>query len=319
MFSNRKKKIGQLLEFQDFWKMDHRQVSASYEKLSKRIEQLTPLQLPKPAFNWWKLTTIAASVALLIICGFYRFTLTHPPVQPSAQVVYVSDRASQVVLSDGTKVWLSAHSKLQYPQVFTDKTRDVTLEGEAYFEVAHNSQQPFRVIAGDQIVVALGTSFNVRAYADEQDVKVSLVEGSVSVTDDNTGQAVILKPAQEAIIGKKAGSIRVTDKEPVHIAAIQPDAMSKKTGPIAVGDANLDLLMSWKTGRYVFNNVTFEEITKTLERGFKVTIRVENEELKNKPYTMRFENGESLETILDLIRINAKYSYKYHNGIVVIK
>jgi len=77
--------------------------------------------------------------------------------------------------------------------------------------------------------------------------------------------------------------------------------------------------MSWKTGKYVFYNMTFEEIAKMLEKGFKVTIRIENEALKSKPYTMRFENGESLENILDLIQVNAKYSYHYHNGIIIIK
>ena len=65
--------------------------------------------------------------------------------------------------------------------------------------------------------------------------------------------------------------------------------------------------------------MTFEDIAKTLEKGFGVSIQIENEILKGKPYTMRFENGESLEKILDLIQINAKYSYQYHNGIIVIK
>ena len=211
---------------------------------------------------------------------------------------------------------------MRYQQTFAGKTRDVAWEGEAYFEVAHNSEQPFRVLAGDQTVEALGTSFNVRASAREQIVRVALVEGSVRVTDDRTGKAVVLKPAQEATIVKSAGSIKVTDDKSKQAAVHQSShshAMVKNAGSIAVKEVDLEMMMSWKTGRYVFNNMAFEEIAKTLEKGFRVTIHIENEMLKRKPYTMRFENGESLEKILDLIQVNAKYTYQYNNGIVVIK
>ena len=307
--------------FRDFWEMDQQQVSSSYRKLWERIEQLPPLILPKPAFNWWKMAAVAASAALLIVCGYCWFAFTHPEQQP-VEMVYVTDSGSQVVLSDGTKVWLSAHSQLRYQQTFTGKTRDVALEGEAYFEVAHNSKQPFRVLVGGQTVVALGTSFNVRAYAGEPDVKVALVEGSVRVTDDQSGQAVILQPAQEALIVKSVGTISVTDDKAPQTDDVKPEQETVKpisVPSIAVSDVDLDKMMSWKTGRYVFNNMTFEEITRMLEKGFKVTIHIENEALKSKPYTMRFENGESLEKILDLIQVNAKYSYQYNNGIIVIK
>jgi len=321
MLINRKNKTRQSIQFHDFWEMDHQQVISSYHKLLERIEQLTPLVLPKqPAVNWWKFAAMAASVALLVVCGLYW---THtPPAEHPVEIAYVTDSGSQVTLSDGTKVWLSAHSQLRYQQIFTGKTRDVALEGEAYFEVAHNSQQPFRVLAGGQMVIALGTSFNIRAYSEEQDVKVILVEGSVSVVDEKSGQEVVLKPAQQATIDKSVGSINITDNKPrqsVDMESGQEIESVKSAGSIAVNNVDLDKLMSWKTGRYVFYNMTFEEIAKMLEKGFKVTIRIENEALKSKPYTMRFENGESLEKILDLIQVNAKYSYQYHNGIIIIK
>jgi len=177
-------------------------------------------------------------------------------------------------------------------------------------------------MAGGQTVVALGTSFNVRAYAGEQDVKVTLVEGIISVTDEKSKHEVILKPSQEATIDKNAGSINIADnkqQQSVDIIPGQETENVKSAGMIAVNDVDIDMLMSWKTGRYVFYNMAFEDIAKMLEKGFKVTIQIENEVLKSKPYTMRFENGESLEKILDLIQVNARYSYQYVNGIVVIK
>ena len=275
MFLNRKNNTRQPIKFRNFWEMDDQQVSSSYQKLWERIEQFPSLMLPKPAINWWKWTAMASSVALLVVCGLYWFALTHPPQQP-VEIAYMTDRTTQFSLSDGTKVWLSAHSQLRYQKTFTGKTRDVTLEGEAYFEVAHHKKQPFRVLAGGQTVVALGTSFNVRAYVDEPEVKVALVEGSVKVTDDMTGQAVVLMPAQEASIVKNAGTIMVTDNKPQQTDDAAPEqagvtnAAERGVQSIAVNDVDLDKLMSWKTGKYVFYNMTFEEIAKMLEKGFKV-------------------------------------------------
>ena len=326
MFFKRKNTTRLPIRFKDFWDIDERRTSASYRKLWERIEQYNVLKLPKPVFNRWKLASMIVSVAFLLVCGLYGFTLTRPtqqqPVEQTVEVLYVTDNGSHITLSDGTKVWLSAHSQLRYLQAFTGNTRDVTLEGEAYFEVAHNKKQPFRVLAGGKTIIALGTSFNVRAYVGETDVKVALVEGSVSVTDEHSGQAVILKPAQEAAMTKNTATIVVTDNslgQSTDATPAQETATGKDTDKIAVGKVDLENLMSWKTGKYVFNNIPFEEITKMLERGFKVTIQIENEALKSKPYTMRFENGESLERILDLIQINAKYSYQYNNGIIIIK
>jgi len=293
MHINKENETNEDIRFRDFWEIEDCQVNSAFRKLWERIEPEQPLLLPKHDFNRWKTISIAASVALLIISGLYLYSLTRRQHQ-TVEVAYVTDKFTPISLSDGTKVWLSANSKLSCQQTFTGKTRDITLEGEAYFEVAHNNKQPFRVFAEGQTVAALGTCFNVRAYNEDSYVKIALIEGSVRVTNDKSGQAVILKPAQEASI-------------------------IKNSNLITVNNADLDLLISWKSGRYVFNNIPFEEIAKTLEKGFKVTIQIKNKALKSKPYTMRFENGESLEKILDLIQINAKYSYHYHNGIIEIK
>ena len=328
MFFKRKSKTQQPIRFHDFWDIDEQQSSASYRKLCEQIKQLEAFILLKPTFNRWKLTSMIVSVALVVVSGLFWFVLTRSdkgqPTEPLVETVHITDNGTQITLSDGTKVWLSAHSQLRSLQAFTGKTRDVTLEGEAYFEVAHNKKQPFRVLAGGKTIIALGTSFNVRAYSNETDIKVALVEGSISVTDDHSGQAVILKPAQEASTSKNTSTIVVTNNIPDQPAdEMHAQETTKVKGidadKIAVGNVDLEKLMSWKTGKYVFNDIPFEEIAGMLERGFKVTIQIENESLKRKPYTARFVNGESLERILDVIQINAKYSYQYNNGIIVIK
>ncbi|HEY1201383.1 MAG TPA: FecR family protein, partial [Niastella sp.] len=101
----------------------------------------------------------------------------------------------QLVLADGTKVWLNASSSLRYPTAFTGKERRVELTGEGYFEVAKNASMPFHVVTATQDVEVLGTHFNINAYDDEDAVKTTLLEGSVKVKADNS---VVLKPGEQA-------------------------------------------------------------------------------------------------------------------------
>jgi ferric-dicitrate binding protein FerR (iron transport regulator) len=86
-----------------------------------------------------------------------------------------------------------------------------------------------------------------------------------------------------------------------------------------INEFNVGNMMLWKNGKYIFNNMPFEEIADILQKGFGVVIRIEKESLKTKPFTGKFENDETLENILNLIKINAKYTYEYNNGDIVIK
>jgi transmembrane sensor len=104
----------------------------------------------------------------------------------------------QIVLSDGSKVWLNSESTITFPTAFSKIERRVTITGEAYFEVAKNKRLPFRVVAGKQTVEVLGTHFDINAYADESTIKTTLIEGSVKVSADS--QSAILSPEQQSSI-----------------------------------------------------------------------------------------------------------------------
>lgn len=113
--------------------------------------------------------------------------------KPSKTLLYntaATPRGGQfmVVLSDGTKVWLNSASSIKYPVVFGDNERRVELDGEAYFEVAHNAKKPFRVLSNHQLVEVLGTHFNINAYSDENTINTTLLEGSVKVISKNGKQ-----------------------------------------------------------------------------------------------------------------------------------
>ncbi len=276
------------IKFKDFIEMDEAHIQSSYKRL---LEKINNYAQPVRLINGWKITAIAASIALLVVSGIF-FSLIRQG-QKNTEIVYVTKNPSHINLPDGTEVWLGSNSRLKYPETFTGDFRGVQLNGEAYFEVVRNARHPFRISAGEQIVEVLGTSFSVRAYDDESEIITSLVEGSVKVYGQDSGEHT-LTPGQQA-------SYRKEDKSCV------------------VSDFNVNLMMSWKTGKYVFENLLFEDIAHVLEKGFDVNIIIENKHLKTKPITAKFENGESLETILDLIGINAKYTYRYHNGVVTIK
>ena len=122
----------------------------------------------------------------------------------------------QIVLSDGSKVWLNAASSITFPTVFSKSARLVTISGEVYFEVTKNPHQPFKVVAGKQTVEVLGTHFNINAYDDEHTIKTTLVEGSVKVSAGS--ETSILKPNQQSAIahdGSDAISIKTVDTENV--------------------------------------------------------------------------------------------------------
>jgi transmembrane sensor len=151
----------------------------------------------------------------------------------------------QVVLPDGTKVWLNAASSLSYPTAFTGNERHVKLTGEAYFEVAKNKAKPFFVTINDVQVRVLGTHFNIEAYSDDSEIKATLLEGSVQVTK-NQSQSM-LKPGQQAVINNNSNNI-------------------------TVADANIDDVMAWKNGYFIFDHDNITGIMKKVSRWYDVDI-----------------------------------------------
>jgi transmembrane sensor len=152
----------------------------------------------------------------------------------------------QLQLADGTKVWLNAASSLRFPMAFAGKERSVELTGEAYFEVVHNAAQPFHVKAGDVDVQDLGTEFDVNAYSDEPDVKATLVQGRVNVKRE--GNHVFLNPGQQAKVLKGVDDIRIDY------------------------DVDLEEVVAWKNGRFLFNGAGIESIMRQVERWYDVQV-----------------------------------------------
>lgn len=202
---------------------------------------------------------------------------------------------AKLTLADGTKIWLNSKSRLIYPDHFSGNTREVLLDGEGYFEVTHNTQKPFIVKTSTLKVKVLGTSFNVSSYINDNEMRLTLVHGSVSVLDPTTNIEIKkLKPSEMAVYSKNDNLIYVKTVE-------------------------TDLFSSWRNGQMKFRKMSFEDISKRLSRNFNITIVIRGNELKNTIFTGSFYNYEPLDGILTVLRTNKHFDYKIQKDTVIIK
>ena len=200
-------------------------------------------------------------------------------------------------LADGSKVWLNAGSSLRFPVSFTDSTRHVYLEGEAYFQVSHNGI-PFIVSSGALDVRVLGTSFNVLAYPDEQQLVTTLVEGSVRIDfggkESNPAPGRILSPDDQAVVSIADAAIEVTK-------------------------VNTSQYTSWIDGKLEFHNEDLDKVMKRLARWYDFEYEFENNEARDYHFSARVDNTVNISTILEMLELtsNVKFELK-ENTIVVI-
>lgn len=180
-----------------------------------------------------------------------------------------------VVLSDGSKVWLNAGSSLKYPISFIENKRKVFVTGEAYFEVAHDDSKQFIVNKDAVDIIVMGTHFNVNAFEDDdKSVKVTLLQGSVKV-EDGVGRE-ILKPGQQAMVND---------------------------GVKIVNEVDLDMVMAWKNGYFQFDKASLKSVLKQIGRWYDVDVIYEG---NNRPraFMGEMERSLSLSEVLKILEVN---------------
>lgn len=178
----------------------------------------------------------------------------------------------QVTLPDGSKVWLNSVSSITFPTIFTGNERRVTITGEVYFEVAKNKKMPFLVNTRGQSVQVLGTHFNINAYEDENNVRTTLLEGSIKITASNSSK--ILVPGQQAeVAGNK---IRIIDS------------------------GNLDAAVAWKNGYFVFDNADLPSLMRQLSRWYDVNI-IYNGNAGDHEFVGEIKRNTNLSNVLKIL------------------
>ena len=214
------------------------------------------------------------------------------------------------LLADGTKVTLNAGSNIDISESFNKSTREIRLNGEAFFEVAHNKDKPFIIHTQTMNIKVLGTTFNVKAYAEDNIMETSLIEGSVEVGMNNSREKVILKPSEKIILPNKAAKEnRVTHNENAKSYIIQNLTYDQTDSSFAE--------ISWKESRLVFTDQSFEELAKTLERWYNIHVRFDDESTRAFRFTATFEN-KSIVQVLDALRLSRQFRYTIKENEIII-
>ena len=203
----------------------------------------------------------------------------------------------QVVLSDGSKVWLNAAASLRFPTSFTGNEREVELTGEGYFEVAHNAAKPFKVTVNGVEVQVLGTHFNINAYSDEATINTTLLEGSVKVEKGSASKTI--RPGEQAQIENDDQSLNPK---------------------IKVQDIDVDAVVAWKNGRFIFHGNNIQSVMRQLARWYDIDVsyqgNITDEEFVGVINRSRYENISEILDMLEKTR-TVSFAVSGHNVMVM--
>lgn len=196
----------------------------------------------------------------------------------------------EVVLPDGTKVVLNAASSLTYPTQFNGKQRNVELKGEAYFEVAKRKAMPFVVKTSDIEIKVLGTHFNISSYQDDPAITTTLLEGSVSINKGNV--TTLLKPGQQGI--SRSG-----------------------VNTVSVQDANIEQVMGWTKGSFVFADLSIKEVMKIASRWYDVDVEYQGD-VQSKKFGGTTSRYKNITELLEYMKITGGINYKIEGRRVIL-
>lgn len=199
----------------------------------------------------------------------------------------------RIELEDGTKVWINSASRLRYPVVFSSNSREVYLEGEAYFEVQRDVDRPFIVHSGEQKVTVLGTSFGISCYASEANDYTTLVSGKVKVDFERGKQSFMLEPGMQVAYNKESGI-----------------AIEKKV--------DVAEFVAWKNGKYIFNQKRLEDILSTLSRWYDFEVFYRNEDVKEVLFSGELRRFDDFSYLLRLIERTSDVKFVIDKKVVQV-
>lgn len=253
------------------------------EKVNKRIQQKQIRRL----YLFVQKVAVILVLPLLFLSGYF---LLQP--KEEAPVFYLETRMTpgmtgSTVLPDGTKIWLNSSSSLTYPNRFSGRTREVTLDGEAYFEVAGNAKKPFIVHTEHSSVKVLGTKFNIDAYRNNNFIATTLVEGSIEFNyqnKDDLSRTIVVKPNEQVYYDRKTSQARL-------------------------GETYVPKDIAWKNGQIILRNTPLSDILWILSKRFNVEFIVKDPAFYRYSFTGVFTN-QQIERVLEHFKRSSGMRYK---------
>ncbi len=267
------------------------------DRMHANLRTLQERQDPARNFGWVRrFATWSSAAAAVIVIGFMLWTNEHKTASPEVHVVQAPlGKTMKVNLPDGSHIWLNAGSTLSYPHAFAGKTREVVLrEGQAFFDIVHDTTKPFVVHAKTLDITVLGTSFDVKAYKNDQNIKVTVKTGKVGVQvrDKPDQPALMLLPAEQAVVPEKTEQIHIND---VSKPAIAP----------------------WKDNRMVFEDELLVEVLHALERKYNQHIVVEKPGLAAEKISLTLDN-QPMADVLKVLGFSKNFNYSQLNDSTIV-
>ncbi|NML36634.1 DUF4974 domain-containing protein [Chitinophaga sp. G-6-1-13] len=257
--------------------------------------------------RWWRAAGIAAGIALLIAVGWKFIPGRTTAPQPQKSLATAKGIRSQLLLPDGSRVWLNSGSKLNYPRSFAARgPRVVELEGEAFFEIATDANRPFRVQTKAFTILVLGTSFNVRAYPQEDSAVTSLVDGAIEVQLDKNGQQkVMLRPNEKLTIPSNLFTAR--DNEAAVTEEQRPAIHLYKQRLTQIRDS-ITSETAWVKNKLAFKHLELDKVSALLEQWYGVEISFRDQQKKQLYFTGVFETN-NLDEVLEALASTGSFTY----------
>jgi ferric-dicitrate binding protein FerR (iron transport regulator) len=256
---------------------------------STEDNDIYPLESSKSRFQW-SFLRVAAVFLVLIVSALALYYIFPKFTQ---QKIASQTEIRELNLPDGSEVTLNTNSRIKYPTSFDTKERRVFIEGEAYFKVVHNPDAPFRIQTENANIEVLGTSFNVTAYKDQENIEVVVAEGTVALSSkDNPDNMIILEKGSRGMLD------------------LSNNYLLKK----ANSDRNY---LAWKTRRIVFDNDSLSLVLNTLEKVYDRNIILADQNLGHCTLTVTFEN-QTFESVLNVIESTLNIELKEEDNQIVV-
>lgn len=317
-------------QIRDAWialSLDHPTDNKRMEEVWRKIQKRSSLKIPdmkmvkkSNTYRFSQILNYAALALLLMGLGALLFYMVGSGKPVTKLMTYAVEAPlgakAKVTLPDGTLVNLNAGSKLTYTSEYNERERNVLLSGEAFFKVAKDKSKPFTVIASGLKVKALGTSFNVKAYPQDDIIETTLVEGSVKIESKNrANEPKVLMPKEKLTFHKAKNEMEIaqlrseTEKPVVEKKTEAREEQKLKT---------LESITSWKENRLIFDNENLNEMVVKMQRWYGVQIQLKASDLTNAHFSGKFIYNETIYQVLDILSRTTPIHYQTKDHVIYI-
>ena len=271
-------------------------------------------------FLKWSIATAAVVIGLAVCIPYFNNNKNNflDKGDHYNEVVAKRGTKTKIILPDGSQVWLNSDSKLSYGERFNDTIREVSLEGEAYFDVIKDKNRPFVVMTNDLNIRVLGTTFNIKSYAEDATIETTLIRGMIEVRKNNepATKKIILTPNEKLIYNKtEALLVRPTNQQ--NSIAKKLEALSITTLSKNIPDSSR-VETAWIYGRLVFDGDYFVTLSEKIERLYKIKINIQNQSISNSRFSGVFEK-ENVEEAFKALQLITMFKYDIHDNEILIK